>query len=210
MDINGLGTKLAQTKSLASAPWLFGPLLNLLALGEPVTIGDLASATDRSVDQVRDTLSTIPDIELDDQGDIVGYGLSLRPTPHHFEINGREFYTWCALDTLIFPALLNRTAQIESPCHSTGTPIRVTAGPTGVTNVEPATAVVSVVIPTENISIRAAFCDQVHFFASPEVAGGWLEEHPGMAVLPIQEAYKLGQSLVKPQLEDQRMDSGCC
>ncbi len=210
MDIHELSAKLVQTTSLTADQWLFRSLLRLLAQGEPVTIDDLANATGRPSDQVRQTLSALPDVERDDQGRIVGYGITLRPTPHHFEVNGQRLYTWCALDTLIFPSLLDLTAHIQSPCHGTGIPVRVTVEPTGVTSVEPATAVVSIVTPDEHASIRSAFCDQVHFFASPEAAKGWLDEHPGMTVHPVTEAHQLGQPLVEALLGDRAKDPGCC
>lgn len=37
-------------------------------------------------------------------------------------------------------------------------------------------------------SIRSSFCNQVHYFTSPEDAAGWLAEHPAGQVLPIAEA----------------------
>lgn len=61
-------------------------------------------------------LADLPDLETDVQGHIVGSGLTLRPTPHRFTIDGRQLYTWCALDTLIFPAVLGQVATVEAPC----------------------------------------------------------------------------------------------
>ncbi|MDX3763610.1 organomercurial lyase [Streptomyces sp. AK02-04a] len=46
-----------------------------------------------------------------------------------------------------FPAVLGHTAQVTSPCQAAGDPVRLTATPDGPTNVEPATAVVSIVTP---------------------------------------------------------------
>lgn len=212
MDIDERTARLAQTTSLTIAPWLFRPLLALLAEGEPVTVEELADATGRSSGEVRETLADISDVETDQQGRVVGYGLTLKPTPHRFEIGGRQLYTWCALDTLVFPAILARSARIESPCPSTGTPVRVEVGPDGVTSVKPDTAVVSLVLPSpgRQAGIRAAFCNQVHFFASPQAAEGWLEEHPGMTVLPVIEAQRLGQPLVAALLEGPNSGTSCC
>ncbi|MDA8147285.1 MAG: organomercurial lyase MerB [Actinomycetota bacterium] len=189
---------------------LYRPLLCLLADGQPVSIEDLAEAAGRTVDDVRQTVASLPDVELDDQGRIVGYGLTLRETPHRFEVDGQRLYTWCALDTLVFPALLSRTARIESPCHGTGTTVRVTVEPTGVTNVDPPTAVVSIVASFEPASLRSAFCDHVHFFASPQAAQGWHDEHPAGTVHAVAEAFRLGQPLVETLLEQRPADPGCC
>lgn len=210
MGIDELTAKLAETTSLTSAPWLFHPLLRLLAEGEPVSVEDLAHAIGRSIGQVRQTLAALPDVEIDHQGRVVGYGLTLLPTPHRFEVDGRRLYTWCALDTLVFPALLGRTARIESPCHGTGTPVRVTVGPIGVTSVDPATAIVSIVVPGKPDSIRGAFCDHVHFFASTQAAQGWHDEHPAGTVHTVAEAFRLRQPLVETLLEQRPADPGCC
>lgn len=210
MEIDEPMTGLRQTTSFDSMGGLYRPLLRLLADGQPVKIEDLADAAGRPVDNIRQTVASLPDVELDDQGCIVGYGLTLRETPHRFEVEGKHLYTWCALDTLVFPAVLGRSARIESPCYGTGTPVRVTVEPTGVTSVDPATAVVSIVIPDEHAGIRSAFCDHVHFFASLRAAQGWLDDHPGMSIHPVAEAHRLGQPLVEALLEDRPADEGCC
>lgn len=176
------------------------PLLRLLAGGDPVEVAALAAATALSVEEIRDRLAAVPDTEYDDQGRIVGQGLTLRPTPHRFTVDGQELYTWCALDTLIFPTLLDRAARIESASPTSGEPIRVTVEPAGVTSVEPAAAVVSLVNPEVMTSIRSSFCNQVHYFTSAEDAQPWLEKHPGGEVLPVADAYQLGAALTTETL----------
>lgn len=178
------------------------PLLRLLADGDPVTVEQLADAAGRPVDDVRRGLATVPDTEYDDQGRIVGQGLTLRPTSHRFAVAGEELYTWCALDTLLFPALLDRPAQVESVSPTSGDTIRVTVDPVaGVTNVEPATAVVSLVNPDQITSIRSSFCNQVHYFSSAADAAGWLADHPDAEVLPVAEAERLGDVLTTAWLD---------
>ena len=120
----------------------------------------------------------------------------MRPTPHRFTLAGEQLYTWCALDTLIFPTLLERAASVESVSPTSGEPIRVTIDPVaGVTSVEPATAVVSLVNPDQITSIRSSFCNQVHYFTSDEDAAGWLAEHPRAEVVPVAVAYRIGTDL---------------
>ena len=157
---------------------LLVPLLRLLAAGEPVDVSALAGAAGRTVDEVRDRLAAVPDTEYDNHGRIIGQGLTLRPTRHRFTVDGQELYTWCALDTLIFPTLLDRGASIESVSPTSGHPIRVTVDASGVTSVEPATAVVSLVNPDDMTSIRPSFCNQVHYFTSGDDAQTWLAQHP--------------------------------
>ena len=210
MDIDELAAELNQSLGSAGSPRLFRPLLELLARGEPVSVDDLTAATGLSTSAVRRALAELPDLETDEQGRVIGSGLTLRPTPHRLSVEGQQLYTWCALDTLVFPALLGRAASIESPCHTTGTPVRVTVDPAaGVTSVEPASAVVSIVTPGEHTSIRTAFCNQVHFFASRHVAQPWLDDHPGMSVLPVFDAHRLGQTLL-PALLDPTTRDDCC
>ncbi len=177
--------------------WL--PLLTLLAHGDPVDIPALAAATGRSVQEVRLALVAMPDIEYED-GRIVGWGLTLRPTAHRLEVHGEQLYTWCALDTLIFPTLLGTSARIESATPGTGVPVRVSVGPDGATAVSPATAVVSLVNPKDMTSVRSAFCNQVHYFDSPESAQPWLEAHPEGEVVPVADAYALGVGLAQTML----------
>jgi alkylmercury lyase len=184
----------------SARPWLWRPLLQLLAQGEPVTVEQIAQATGHTPDQVREALAANPDTEYDEHGRITGSGLTQDPTPHRFEVDGRTLYTWCALDTLIFPTVLGRPAHVASPCQATGTPVRLTVEPDQVTSVEPATAFVSIVTPDAPTSIRTAFCNQVHFFSTPAAAKGWLDQHPGATVLPVADAHTLGQPLTKALL----------
>jgi alkylmercury lyase len=138
----------------------------------------------------------MPDTEYDTEGRIVGYGLTFNPTPHRYETHGRTFYTWCALDTMVFPAILGESAQVTSPCRATGEPVRLTATPDGPTDLQPATAVVSLVAPDAPASVRSSFCNQIHFFVSAEAAKDWLGEHPDARVLPVADAYEAGRHLI--------------
>ncbi len=53
--------------------------------------------------------------ELNTQGELVAFlGFSVMPTNHTLLIENNKFYTWCAADTLIFPAILGINAIIYS------------------------------------------------------------------------------------------------
>lgn len=206
-DISHVTERLA-TGETGMQPWLWLPLMKLLALGDPVDITDLAAATGRPVEEIRAALEAMADTEYDGSGRIVGQGLTQRPTQHRFEVGGEQLYTWCALDTLIFPTLLAAPARIESAYKSTGTPVRVRVDSSGVTSVEPATAVVSLVNPEDMSSVRSSFCNQVHFFASPEEAGPWLENHPGGTAIPVDEAYRLASTMAEQMLAGMTVQNG--
>lgn len=203
----------AEGAGLQPALWL--PLMKLLAKGEPVDIDEFAAATGRPADEVRQALAAVPDTEYDEDGRIVGQGLTLRATRHRFSVDGVQLYTWCALDALLFPALLGKTAVVESVSPTSGTPVRVRIGADGVTQVEPAAAVVSLVNPGDMSSVRSAFCNQVHFFASADDAQPWLDNHPGGEVLSVEDAYRVAVTMTT-RLLGQRSASpgdtsrGCC
>lgn len=200
---------LLTSRGLDQDRWLLAALLPLLAQGRPVSAADIADATGRAEQDVQQALSRQSDVETDEQGRVVGYGLTLRPTAHSFEVDGTPLYTWCALDTLMFPALLDRPARVTSSCHSTAAPVRLTVTPAGVTELDPPEAVVSVVTPHAPASVRAAFCQQVHFFASPGAAVPWLAEHPEAVVVAVAEGYRLAQPLVQALLAGDGPAS-CC
>jgi alkylmercury lyase len=180
----------ARTTAVEPGIWL--PLLHLLAQGRPVEITDLAAAAGRTETQVREILQTVPDTEYDEDGRIIGRGLTLRPTQYHFQISGKQLYTWCALDTLIFPTVLGTAARIESSCHATSVPVLVRIDAAGAVKARPGTTVVSLIDPDDMRSVRSAFCNQVHFFASAEAAQPWLESHPDGSVISLEEASRLG------------------
>src|SRR5262245_9634713 len=81
-------------------------LLPLLAEGQPVAPQRLAEVLGRPHPEVMAALRQLPGIEWDGHSNIAGAGLTLRPTPHRFAVDGRMLYTWCALDALMFPSLL--------------------------------------------------------------------------------------------------------
>ena len=214
IDAENLATRLGE--AISSTPgagadamgWLWPVLLRELARGRPVTVEDLARVTGRGVTEVRDGLGGLSDTEYDETGAVLGHGITLRETPHRFTVDRQVLYTWCALDTLIFPTVLDRPAQVVSPTPGTGEPVALSVDPVaGVTALEPATAVVSVLVPDGGSGVRAAFCDQVHFFATLAAAHGWLAEHPGGTVLSVADAFELGRRLAHDLVASQPR---CC
>lgn len=172
---------------------LFHHLLRLLAKGSPVSIGHIAAALHLSHEDVAKALGRLRNIEFDPDGNIVGAGITFNPTPHRFEVNSRILFTWCAMDTLIFPVILNETAHVISTCPATGVTIRLTVTPGGVEYLEPADAVVS--LPRFSgacCNVRADFCNHVHFFSSSDAASAWLSERPGATLLSIEETWRIG------------------
>lgn len=165
--------------------------LRLLADGTPVTVAELAAAAGVDVADLNNAPAG-QDIEYDDQHRIVGWGLTLNPTPHSYVVDGHRLYAWCAADTLLFPAILGSRADIESRCPTTDTVISLTVDPrTGITDLSPATAVISIPGPREMDvgRVRATCCKPGRFFATAEAAEVWLAQHPDGRVLPVADAY---------------------
>ena len=163
----------------------------LLVEGRPIRPRDVADAVDLPVEQVEAFLRSQPGTDWDDEGRIIGFGLTLRPTPHRFLLDGRPLYTWCATDTLFFPAVLSQSALVESSCQATGVPIRLEVAPDRVVSVHPPTTVVSQVHPGDTVDdLRGMVCRHGHFFSSPEAAAIWASGHPEGVVLSVIDAFE--------------------
>lgn len=182
-------------------------VLGLLATGYPVTRRDLAAALGGATPAgggveaealINAAMERMPNLELDADGRIVGCGLTLAPTDHQIIFTGPPFYTWCAFDTVLFPALLGRSAEVRSRCHATGVPIRCSIGVTGLEALAPAAAVISLIAPEQAgacCDLQSSFCRQVHFFASPAAARTWQAAHQTGHVLSVADAYTIARRM---------------
>src|SRR5215204_6714281 len=177
------------------------PTLDLLARGKPASPEEIAAAAGKSPEEVRAALNQFPSAEWDEQGRVVGLGLTLQLTPHRLEVEGRTLFAWCALDALLFPALLGRPASIESPCRGTGEPVHIEMTPAGIDRVEPQSAVVSIVAARDLATFRRVSCTNTHFFSSTEAASCWLEKHPEATILSVEDTFRLGR-LIAEDLSD--------
>src|SRR5215212_5514526 len=173
------------------------PTLELLARGKPVSPEEIAAASAKSPEEVRAALDRSPSAEWDEQGRVVGLGLTLQLTPHRLELEDRTLFAWCALDALLFPILLERPASIESPCRGTGELVHIEVTSAGIERVEPTAAVVSIVVARDLANFRRVSCNNAHFFSSPEAASRWLEKHPEATVLPAEDAFRLGRLIAE-------------
>ena len=81
-------------------------LLRELALGAPVTPGRLAERLAWPPEQVAALLSSLPNVERDAAGRVIAFGLSLRETPHVFEV-GRQHLP-AAMVSVVFPDSFDR------------------------------------------------------------------------------------------------------
>ncbi len=171
-------------------------LQQLLLEGQPVSQERIASRLHVAREEVP---ALLQGAELDAQGNFVGWGLTLVPTRHAYQINGRQFYVWCAGDAITFPILHKTSAVIVSSDPISGETIRLIGTPEGARDVAPGSAVVSWVrspsgtIPLE--TVRAAFCNRIHFFASVETASEYVSAHPALVIVPIDAVFQIGKLL---------------
>jgi len=184
--------------------------LQLLANGCPVPPEEIGICLQVTPDTVISTLRGFG-AEFDKDGNIVGVGLTLVPTPHVYKANGRKLYTWCAVDALLFPVMLKHTAHIESADPISGDKMRVTVTPDGVEKVKPESAVVSWVNSADLSNIRGSVCHYVNFFSSPETASRWIAEHPGkmMMFYPVIDAFQAAKKIQNKYSEMSETDV-CC
>jgi alkylmercury lyase len=170
-------------------------IIRQVTRGKPVVPAALQTALQVSRDELGHRLTNLPDTEFDPQGNIVGWGVTLVPTRHRFEIDGKSLFTWCAFDTVLFPPSLRAEAWVQSTCPVTGHPITFVATPEGtIKDLTPVSSVMSLIIPIERSEcVRGTFCEQSLFFESEQAASTWLTAHPEAVLLSIEEAAAVGK-----------------
>lgn len=175
-------------------------LYRLLAEGGPVLPGRVVEAAGIHESEVTAMLAgdTMRPFVHQDQRGIIGFGgLSVVPMHHRLEVAGRTLYAWCAWDTLFIPEMIGETVRVESPDPETRTPIRLEVGPTTITSLTHANAVVSLLLPDgfrdEALKTIRQFCHYVFFFESPASGAAWSARHPGTFLLSVERAFELGR-----------------
>lgn len=185
-------------------PDFVAPLIRLVAKGRPVEPAEFADQFGLPVERLVSWLRAQPGTDWDEQGRLVGFGLTQRRTAHRFTVADRQLFTFCAADALLFTPILGSPARVESTCPTTGQPIRIALAPDRVLDVDPAPAVVSQVALCPTTDIRASICDHGHFFASPDAAAPWRRAHPDGQILPVRESFDIALSI------DREMGWACC
>lgn len=180
-------------------------LLRQIAQGQPVTMEQVRQiAADQGVspDVVTNVIQQM--CERDQQGSVVGLiGLSQNDHAHKIRVNGQPLATWCALDALILPILLNETAEVIDHCPVTQAPIHLTVSSHAVLQYEPQSIVVSIVTPPTRMESLASpediwmvFCNYIHFFSSMAAAATWFSEKQQTAhFVSVEEAFQIGKAL---------------
>lgn len=182
---------------------LFVRVLRQLARGRPVTAADVdAMIADLDLDTHEARAFLDPRSEHDAAGNVVGFGLTLNPTPHRVTIEDTAAFAWCALDTLVFASLLEKTVNVESTAPETGAVTRLAVGPDGVSRVDPPEALITLpVIDPEHAdtstvaAIWATFCHRSYLFPSHDEARRWASGNDRVEVASLDEGFALARRL---------------
>jgi len=128
--------------------------------------------------------------ELNADGELVGFlGFSIVPTNHRMTIAGENFYTWCAADTLIFPAILGIKAEVSSVDPVTNELVEVLVDQDSLISISPSGAMISWIDEVDDNDIRCSMCNRVHFFASVGSAKRWLGNNTEARIFTVTDFY---------------------
>jgi len=146
---------------------------------ETVTAVPLATLAAKSNLSVAETESRLSAVEgagrarRAQNGNLVGIaGLSLEPTPHAIEIEGRSFWTWCALDAVGIFTALGATGIVRSnpPGDLNDLQIRFTDGSTY------SEAALFIADGYDGMDVIESWCSKVNFFGTSREAENWVTE----------------------------------
>jgi len=169
----------------------------------PCPLRSSRRAAGRAELDVAAALARWPNVRRDEDGRVVAFGgLSLPPTAHRVDVDGRSLHAWCAWDTLFLPGLLDQAAGVRSHCPVTAVEVRLTVAPDGVRASDPDSLRVSFPRPgvTSSADITSSFCCHVHFLAGPDAVERWLADHSGAVALTLDDAFELGRLATGPLL----------
>lgn len=164
----------------------------LIARGAPLSLDDAAGLLGWETDVLLERFEDMHlPLELGPDGTIVGAGLSLMPsTKHLVVIDGTPYYSWCALDAMLFPLSLGLTAQLSSRCPVTGTPISFTVTPSGIIGLAPTDTWLSIA-PAAGGVVREIFCNRVNFYSSVDAVADGIADDADLVACPIADAWNI-------------------
>lgn len=172
-------------------------LYRLLAAGAPVPAEAVAAATgvpEERVVSYWDAWSP-SGIDRDARGRATGVrGLTLEPSPHAVEVEGRSLYAPCALDALLLPKFLGVAIRVSSACPLTGTAISLVVDPDGPRDLDPRGAAMTVRRLGDagfGDDPQGSFCDFIHFFASADAAAEWSSGRERTLAASIADGFEL-------------------
>jgi alkylmercury lyase len=168
-----------------------------LARGNPVPLAAIANEARIAQDDVRRILAEWIGVYRDSEARVIGFwGLAIPEMKHRFEVDGVRLHAWCAWDTLFLPALVGKTARVESACGTSGELVRLVVSPAGVESSEPPSPVLSFLDPIAarfDQNVIQNFCHYIHFFRSGADGDAWITKNPGTFLLTLDDAAELAR-----------------
>jgi len=111
-------------------------------------------------------------VEFDSQDRLLGIaGLTIEPTRHRLDIEGKERWSWCALDAMGILGALKSDGTVFSTDPSTGEEIEIhfsDGKPDG-------DAAIFILGGYADVNVKEAWCPMVNFFTSLQAARTWVE-----------------------------------
>jgi len=168
-------------------------LYRLLASGKAVECNSVSRQSGVAMERVVAVIGGWPGVFMNGDGAITGFwGLAIEPvSTHHFIVDGKTLYAWCAWDTLFMPAHIGKTCEVHASCKQTGEPIVLRVSPEGIEYVSPGTVHLSFVLPEKGAidkGVVSGFCHFIHFFRDRPAADAWIKGKAGCFVLDLDEA----------------------
>ena len=157
---------------------------------EPDELAATTGASTAGLPAMLDQLANAGWIDRDEQGRVTGSaGLSLTTGPHRIAIDGTEFRTWCAYDSVGIASALGADAAIRTACAVCGREIALDTR----AGRPPADRAERLWLATGGTDLRGDFCDPTMLLCSPEHAATWAERQGGHGrAVDLAEAARLG------------------
>ena len=174
-------------------------LYRLLASGVPVTRRQLATTCGMPEGRIDRLLGEFAPsaVEFDADGAIAAFGgLSLAPTRHRFVAGGIELHTWCVLDALFLPEILDKPATLVTRCPASGLELTVELTARELHAIRPQAAVMSIVAPDRDAccdNLRGAFCDRVSLFRDRDAFEAWSRDRKDVACVSVSDAHRFAR-----------------
>lgn len=163
--------------------------------GEALTVPEIESNTELQVETAADLVPRMlaeGRLRASQDGERVtgAGGLSLDPSRHTLQMNGRTFGVWCALDAVGIPAGLEADAVVESACAETGEPLRIEIDKGRIVREQPADLTISLVPASVAVSVYDKLCSRILFYGTPPQS-----PDPEAEYLPIRFVADLGRRI---------------
>ena len=136
----------------------------------------------------------------DRNGSLTGIaGLSIEPTSHAIQLDGRDLWTWCAFDAVGILAALEATATIHSKTPTSTSPLDIRF----VKGISETEVVLFILEGFDPRSSLETWCPSVNFFPTTESAEQWVREN-GMSgdIIPIDQITGNAARVWKPVVSE--------